>query len=705
MRCARKAARRGLITIGVVVAMTTAPAHAGTYPVTGGCEWSPSNSDATKLAVFGDCTELTVRHVRGAFHTLAGTWGQWTFYAPPGTVIGTTRMSGEVNGSAGWEASIFTDSGATLTTCPGPLCPRSYTLASGWLGSTALALRLRCTASSCSNHDPLKGAVTARGIVINLSDSSAPGLSVTGGDLLSGWRRGTASVSVSASDNVGIKLDRLLVDGAVREQRLRSCSWGARVPCSNGGAVLTLDTTRVSDGQHTVRLEAVDAADNVGGRSYTIWLDNTPPAAPLETALAGGSSWRAANGFSLSWRNPTQVHAPVGTVRYQLCPLANAPSQAAGCVTGQRSASGISAISDLAAPESGEWRARLWLVDAAGNEDPRTAVESVLRLDSEPPSVVFREQTSKDPARLRVAASDATSGVGNVSVEIRRKGDDAWTELATQREGSDFTAVVDDETLPAGPYDLRARAVDLAGNERTTISRSNGQPAVLELPVRTAATLRVGEPSRRCSKRSGRPKCRLRLSSAPTLAFGRKATLEGRLRIGGRPAGATIEVWRRVKLAGAAWESAGSVQVLSTGRFRFVLPPGPAREYRFRYPGSAGARGATALVDARVRATTTFAPSRRHVVNGEYITFRGRIKGGLIPPGGKLVELQVFTRRRWRTFAQPRSSAKGRWSFQYRFEAVRGRVRFRFRARIRREAAYPFHEGTSRQVEVTVHGI
>jgi hypothetical protein len=87
-------------------------------------------------------------------------------------------------------------------------------------------------------------------------------------------------------------------------------------------------------------------------------------------------------------------------------------------------------------------------------------------------------------------------------------------------------------------------------------------------------------------------------------------------------------------------------------------------------------------------------------------TFRGRLKGGLIPPGGKLVELQVFTRRRWRTFAQPRASATtGRWSFQYRFEAVRGRVRFRFRARIRREASYPFHVGTSRQVPVTVHGI
>jgi hypothetical protein len=44
------------------------------------------------------------------------------------------------------------------------------------------------------------------------------------------------------------------------------------------------------------------------------------------------------------------------------------------------------------------------------------------------------------------------------------------------------------------------------------------------------------------------------------------------------------------------------------------------------------------------------------------------------------------------------------WAYRYRFEAITGRVRFRFRARIRKEAAYPFDLGTSRQVRVTVRG-
>jgi hypothetical protein len=182
--------------------------------------------------------------------------------------------------------------------------------------------------------------------------------------------------------------------------------------------------------------------------------------------------------------------------------------------------------------------------------------------------------------------------------------------------------------------------------------------------------------------------------------------LSGWLRIEGSPLSAGVEVWRQVKIDGAPWERVGRLQPSKTGDVRFVVPRGPARLYRFRYPGSPTVKGATALVDARVRASSTFEPSRRDVVNGEYVTFRGRLKGGMIPTGGKLVELQVFTRRRWRTFAQPRASATtGRWAFQYRFEAVSGRARFRFRARIRREAGYPFHIGTSREVAVTVRGL
>lgn len=65
-------------------------------------------------------------------------------------------------------------------------------------------------------------------------------------------------------------------------------SRGARIPRSNGAAALTLDTTLLPDGLHTLSVQAVDAASNAGGKSRTILVDNTPPAAPLDLSVAGG---------------------------------------------------------------------------------------------------------------------------------------------------------------------------------------------------------------------------------------------------------------------------------------------------------------------------------------------------------------------------------------------------------------------------------
>ena len=710
MKCARIAVGRMLLAIGVVFAMTAPPAHAGTYDVVGGCgNWSAANPSPTWVTAYADCPTLVVAHVLGPFNAPPLAEASWRFVAPPGTLVWDTHVGGEINASAGWEARVIADTGMVLEGCPSLTlaCPRFFNHVSIPVRGNELILRVRCAiATRCPNNAGARGAVIAHSIRVTVFDESAPALALTGGTLLSGWRRAGAAVTVDATDNVGIKLDRLLVDGSVREQRPRACQWGARIPCPNGASTLSLDTTLLSDGPHTLTVQTVDAADNASSQSTPILLDNTPPAAPEGLVLAGGAGWRSTNRFPAAWRNVVQDHGPITAARYELCPGANGSMEAAGCVTGERPGTDISEIADLAAPAPGAWRARLWLVDAAGNADPRTAIETMLQFDNEPPTLVFREQSREDPARLRVAARDATAGIRSVEIEVRRRGDGAWTSLTTRRTGGDHTAFMDDEILPGGVYDLRARAVDAAGNERTTSSRTDGQPAVLKLPVRTAASVRVGLATRRCTKRD----CRTRLDPSPSLKYGRRASLSGLLRVDGASprslAGSPIEVWRQIKTDGARWARLATLRVSSTGRFRFSVPPGPARRFRFRFPGSPTVRGATATVDAQVRASSTFEASSRSVVNGEYVRFRGRLKGGMIPPGGKLIELQVFTRRRWRTFALPRADAKtGRWAFDYRFEAVRGHVRFRFRARITEEAGYPFHTGVSREVPVSVHGV
>jgi hypothetical protein len=140
------------------------------------------------------------------------------------------------------------------------------------------------------------------------------------------------------------------------------------------------------------------------------------------------------------------------------------------------------------------------------------------------------------------------------------------------------------------------------------------------------------------------------------------------------------------------------------GRFSYRAGAGPSRTLRFRWHGTGTARPASADVDVAVPARSTIRVDRRRVRNGESVTFSGRLTGRPLPEGGKLVDLQVKLRGRWRTFATPRAGPGGRWAYPYRFEATRGLVRYRFRARIRREAAYPYELGHSRTVRVTVRG-
>ena len=106
----------------------------------------------------------------------------------------------------------------------------------------------------------------------------------------------------------------------------------------------------------------------------------------------------------------------------------------------------------------------------------------------------------------------------------------------------------------------------------------------------------------------------------------------------------------------------------------------------------------------RVPATSSIHVDRGRVRNGEAVVFTGGLVGGHVPDGGKLIDLQAYYRGGWRTFATPRTDARGRWSYRYRFGATSGVVRYRFRARIRREAAYPFELGYSRRISVTVRG-
>jgi hypothetical protein len=709
-----------LLLIAVALfARLGATAQAGTYSVYGTCgNWTPWDSAPSSIAVYPQCPGLVARNVGGAFSSPNNVQGGWYFTAPGGTQISSVTMVGELRGLNGWQAMGYATGGSTpggsysFLACPGWTCPNGVQqlTTSPIANAGYLWLQVYCAASSCPNSGSYAG-VTLSDISVGLTDLTYPNLRVTGGSLAAGgWHRATEPITVDANDNSGIKALRAYVDGLPRAEPLRpGCDYHLQAPCPNGGTTLQITTTGLADGPHTLTLEAVDAGDNATRQDLTIYTDNTAPEEPRAAAVAGGSMWRSRNGFAVRWDDPVQTAAPIVATDYSLCP-ADAPNSPS-CVAGSRAGTSIAAIDDLQVPGPGDWTLRLWLRDAAGNENPQNPVAiDGLRFDAAPPNVAIAPPDPNDPTRIHVVASDDLSGIGGTDVEIQRNGDSDWHSLQTTPTPDGAFATVDDASLADGTYQVRVRAVDAAGNERSTESLTTGATAALTLPLRIKTRLAVGklERIRAHSSRRGHPRYRRVLVGRPRTRYGRTILLHGRLTTpGANPVATTpVEVWEHADLPDAAWTRIASVQTSRTGRFTYRALRGPSRLVQFRYGGTATIRPRSSTVELLVRGATTMRVDRHHLVNGDDITFRGTVKGRPMPAAGKLVELQVFTRRRWRTFAQPRASAStGRWSYRYRFDAVHGVERFRFRARVRKEQGYPYELGTSRSVAVSVRGL
>ena len=130
---------------------------------------------------------------------------------------------------------------------------------------------------------------------------------------------------------------------------------------------------------------------------------------------------------------------------------------------------------------------------------------------------------------------------------------------------------------------------------------------------------------------------------------GRRLRVRGRL-VGpdGKPiAGARIDVLSQLHRAGARFRAVGSTRTSRKGGFSFKAPPGASRTLRFGYRSHVNDTAFTTTLDVlqRVRASATLHASRRSVPRGGSVTFRGRLRGGYVPPRGKLVELQATDSR------------------------------------------------------------
>jgi hypothetical protein len=587
--------------------------------------------------------------------------------------------------------------------------PRAYDLG----GATRIVQRVVCVGASSAQFCSARGlnymqTFTAEATVV---DSSSPSVTIVPNTPLARgeWVRGTQAVAYEASDNVGVKSAQVWVGNSNRGEDPQECDYAQRIPCPNSSGQIEVETEHASEGPQPVHVSAVDAAGNSGeSQTVTARIDNTPPGT-VAVGIEGSEAWRNRNDYGVTWENgPEPERAPISAAHYRICHVGGGE-----CVTGGQPGASIARIDGVSVPAPGEWELRLWREDAAGNQQPANASLPVrLRFDPEPPQLGFEVPSSADPTRVSVQVTDPISGLGGGEIEISQVGSGAWQELPTSQEGSHLVTRIDDATLPAGEYELRAIAHDQANNLASTDKRLDGKPMRLKLPLRVASAVRAGVVRKRSVRRTvrhgGKPHKVRRtvtvLEPHAKVRFGRRIRLAGRLvdRAGNPLGGASILLYSQPREGDES-----QVATLATnahGRFAYVVEASASQTLRFVYPGTATRLPTEDKVALLVAGRSTFAVSRSRILNGQTVTFSGRVEGRPLPPTGKLLELQVRLPGEWETFRTIRSEPNGRWRIRYQFRRTCGVQPYRLRIRLPGEAGYGLSSGASRILTVRVKG-
>lgn len=723
----------------VLVAMSPPSARAGTYPVVacladvGKFRTHAFTDFATRGMRITRACGNRVRHPRrGLFAgnivrkgtVASASRATLTLYAPVGMVFEKLEWTGDIRRTDCRYDIRIRARGPGVDTAltqaqAGKKCPRrSKTQRSAKRGdigrdikgANRIVVSVLCKAGRGKRCSARRANYAKLGVVsAQVADATNPTVAITGGDLVSGrWVRGNQTVTYTANDQSGIAQASVLVSGGVLAGKNNPCDHSRPTPCPRGPDSREVATSRVRDGTHDGRVLATDAAGNQGASSPAIVrIDNTAPlSVPL--SASGGQDWRSSNAFGVTWSNPPEGDAaPIDSALYRICRLG-------GRCEDPKVASGTAEAAGVQVAAPGEWTLTVWRRDQAGNADEQNASPPVtLRYDPEAPSVSLGPINASDPTLLTAPVSDPLSGVASGQLEISRVGTQTWQSLATSLVGDRLEARVDDAAFPPGRYRLRASATDQAGNSRTSDRRSDGSVAEVDLPLRLEASLSAGVVGKRTVRRVVRRKGKRRvvrrrvsvLRQRARARLGRAVAITGRLltKDGRALPGSLIHVFSRGP--DGVERYAGSATTDAAGRYRYVVRASANRQLRLFYLGASTVRPAIRSVELVVPARTTFRTSGRRLLNGQAVRFSGRLA---VPPSsgsvGKLVELQTKLSGRWQTFRTLRTDARGRWRSAYRFRRTRGLIRYRFRARLPREASYPFAGSATRSVRVTVRG-
>jgi hypothetical protein len=307
---------------------------------------------------------------------------------------------------------------------------------------------------------------------------------------------------------------------------------------------------------------------------------------------------------------------------------------------------------------------------------------------------------------LQATATDLGGGARSVSVNvngIHSRGVDfcrpsyggRYTALKPCPGVSSQLLAVDTQKDPGwtnGPNNVVICSADVGGNisphcVRRTVQVDNSCPGS---GGTAAADIEVG------ADVAGELKSRAPVTSNV------QPVIRGSLRDGaGSPVpGATVCIYETINLPDASRELLSSVTTQGNGRFATRLDAGPSRRLDLVYRYNSSVLGDQIQLDSKVVPTLEIA--KKSLTNGDAARFSGGVPGP--NADGRAVALQARVGRKWRTFKQLRTDSDGQFRARYRFTQTSGRVRYVFRALVKRQSGYPYEPGGSRKRKLVVSG-
>jgi hypothetical protein len=264
-------------------------------------------------------------------------------------------------------------------------------------------------------------------------------------------------------------------------------------------------------------------------------------------------------------------------------------------------------------------------------------------------------------------------------------------------------------TLPTGTYYLHVQANDSAGMASDAVEQlniNNNAPVLQATKIKLTG---IHGLSRRCRWRHHHRRCRwaaLKHRRGPLkLSFAQRGRISGVARTSqGAPlAGSPIDVYAHSR----GWSSRLVTTLLtnSAGQFSYrVLPGRPSRRLTLEFPGAGTILDSLAHVDVDVGGRAAL-KLKGGLVAGHRAVFAGRVMGGYIPHGGKLVQLRyrIPGVTSWAPFGSDIYTGRdGRWRARVRIGAGARGYTYQLDVLVPRQSDWPYRRAVSRQISAKV---